>query len=63
MVNNFNFFNIKQYNKYVINISKKDYKKMQESISILKEKYNTELLILYELEKQNLKQFNFNIQY
>jgi len=39
-------------------------KKMQgEEVNCNIVKYNTELLILYELEKQNLKQFNFNIQY
>ncbi|MBE6140974.1 MAG: hypothetical protein E7172_05560 [Firmicutes bacterium] len=55
----FDFFNINQYDNYIINISNKDYKKIQCCISKLKEKYNNELLSLYNLEKQNLKQYNF----
>lgn len=58
----FDFLKISQYNKYVININQKDYEKILECVNKLKEKYNNELLSLYNLEKQNSKQFNFDNQ-
>lgn len=58
----FDFLKITQYNKYVININQKDYEKILECVNKLKEKYNNELLSLYNLEKQNSKQFNFDNQ-
>lgn len=58
----FDFLNITQYDNYIINISNKDNKKIQCCINKFKEKYNNELLSLYNLEKQNLKKYNFDNQ-
>lgn len=59
MYNRFDFFSIEQYDKYVIDINEKDYKKMLKSIKKLKEKYNVEILKLYTIEKLNSKEFDF----
>jgi len=58
----FDFSNITQYDNYIINIKENDYKKMQECINELKQKYNNEILNLYSIEKSNSKQFDFNSQ-
>lgn len=58
----FNFLSITQYNKYVINIKQKDYKKMQKCINKLNQKYNKKISYLYDIEKNNSKQFNFDRQ-
>lgn len=58
----FSFLNIKQYDNYIINITKKDYDKMQNCINLLKNKYNNKILILYKTEKNNVNKFNFENQ-
>lgn len=62
MNKSFNFNNVKQYNTYIINISKKDYEKMQECIHKLTQKYNCMIKKLYEIEKNNTKKFDFDNQ-
>lgn len=62
MDKSFNFYNISQYDSYVININKKDYEKMQNCIAELNEKYNGKIKKLYQIEKNNTKEFDFNNQ-
>ena len=62
MNNSFNFLTIKQYDNYIINITKKDYDKMQNCINLLKSKYNNEILNLYKIEKTNVNKFGFKNQ-
>lgn len=57
-----NFEEIKQYNKYVIKITKDDYSKMQYCINKLKLKYDSVIDNLYYLEDINTKKYNFNRQ-
>ena len=59
MNNKFDFYSIEQYHNYVINIDEKDYKQMLKSINELKEKYSSEILKLYTIEKLNSKEFEF----
>ena len=59
MSNSFNFFNINQYENYIIEINKNEFYKMKRCISTLKTKYNNEILDLYKLEKNNSKKFDF----
>lgn len=59
MNNSFNFSNIKQYDNYVINITKKDYEKLQDCISLLTKKYNDKILNLHQIEKNNMNEFDF----
>ena len=62
MNNYFNFYNIKQYDDYIININKKDYEKMQNCIKNLKNKYNNKILKLYQKEKVNTNKFDLKNQ-
>lgn len=58
----FDFNKINQYDTYIINISKKDYEKMQECIYNLTKKYDYIIKTFYEIEKNNTKEFEFNNQ-
>lgn len=58
----FDFNKINQYDTYIINISKKDYEKMQECIYNLTKKYNIMIKNFYQIEKNNTKNFDFNNQ-
>lgn len=62
MDKSFNFYNISQYDSYVININKKDYEKMQKCIAELNQKYSGKIKKLYQIEKNNTKEFDFNNQ-
>lgn len=62
MNHKFNFYEINQYDSYVISINKKDYKKMQKCIAELKKKYNSQIEKLYQIEKNNTIKFDFNNQ-
>lgn len=62
MNSKFNFYEISQYDSYVININKKDYKKMKKCILELKGKYNHKIEKLYQIEKNNTIKFDFNNQ-
>ena len=59
MTSNFDFCNINQYCKYIINISKNDYKKIKIIIKFLQDKYMEKISNLYNIEMINSKQFNF----
>ena len=58
----FDFNKINQYDTYIINISKKDYEKMQECIYNLTKKYDYIIKTFYEIEKNNTKEFEFSNQ-
>ena len=58
----FDFNKINQYDTYIINISKKDYEKMQECIYNLIKKYDYIIKTFYEIEKNNTKEFEFSNQ-
>ena len=62
MANFFDFDNINQYDSYMININKKDYDKMQECIDNLRQKYNVIIDRNYQIEKENIRDFDFNKQ-
>ena len=58
----FDFNKINQYDNYIINISKKDYEKMQECIYNLTKKYDYIIKTFYEIEKNNTTKFEFSNQ-
>lgn len=58
----FDFNKINQYDNYIINISKKDYEKMQECIYNLTKKYDYIIKNFYEIEKNNTTKFEFSNQ-
>lgn len=58
----FDFNKINQYDNYIINISKKDYEKMQECIYNLTKKYDYIIKKFYEIEKNNTTKFEFSNQ-
>ena len=58
----FDFNKINQYDTYIINISKKDYEKMQECIYNLTKKYDYIIKTFYGIEKNNTKEFEFSNQ-
>lgn len=62
MSNIFDFDKISYYNSYVINIDKKDYEKMQICIAQLNKKYDSKINMLYQIEKNNTIEFNFDNQ-
>lgn len=62
MSNIFDFDKISYYNNYIINIDKNDYEKMQSCIAKLKKKYDSKIKILYQHEKNNTIEFNFDNQ-
>lgn len=62
MCEKFDFSNIHQYDDFVININKKDYKKMNDCIVQLKEKYDYRLNELYQIQKNNIITFDFENQ-
>ncbi len=62
MSNIFDFDKISYYNNYVINIDKKDYEKMQSCIAQLNKKYDSKINMLYQIEKNNTIEFNFDNQ-
>lgn len=58
----FNFYKIEQYDRYIIDITKSDYKKMQCCINKLQLKYSPVIEELYYLEEQNTIKYSFNCQ-
>lgn len=57
-----NFSSIKQYNCYIIEISKEDFQKINNCISLLKNKYDKKILTLHNIEKEISKSFKLDNQ-
>jgi len=58
----FNFYDINQYDNYTINLNKNEYKKMENCIELLRNKYSNKIQDLFQKEKNNMSKFEFKTQ-